>query len=123
MVAVNLLTALRGNTSILLQVFKAFILITLANIGSAVVVLILTWPLMYYYGVLGSIAAVALGKIILVVLTVVVALRVSGEPMQVDVCVATYKRTGLFGKTAAEPYPSADRPKVWQYGLLWWTTI
>jgi O-antigen/teichoic acid export membrane protein len=66
--AVNLLTALRGNTSILLQVFKAFRTITLANIGSAVVVLILTWPLMYYYGVLGSIAAVALGEIILVVL-------------------------------------------------------
>lgn len=65
---VNLLTALRGNTSILLQVFKAFRTITLANISSAIVVVVLTWPLMYYFGVLGSIAAVALGEIILVVL-------------------------------------------------------
>lgn len=65
---VNLLTALRGNVSVLLQVFKAFRIITLANIGSAVAVVLITWPLMHYYGVLGSIAAVALGEIILVIL-------------------------------------------------------
>ena len=62
---VNLLTALRSTSSILLQAFKEFRVITLANTGSALVVVGITWPLIYYYGTLGSIAALGVGEVIL----------------------------------------------------------
>lgn len=65
---VNLLTALRGTSSILLQAFKEFRAITLANTGSALVVVGITWPLIYYYGTLGSIAALGVGEVILALL-------------------------------------------------------
>jgi O-antigen/teichoic acid export membrane protein len=66
--AVNVLTVLRSNSSLLLQVFKEFRAITLANIGSALVVVGITWPFIHYYGVLGSIAALAVGELILALL-------------------------------------------------------
>lgn len=66
--AVNLLTALRANTSVLLQVFKEFKTITLANVVSVVIVLVVTWPLMNMYGVIGSIGALAIGEIVLAIL-------------------------------------------------------
>lgn len=65
---VNLLTALRSTSSILLQAFKEFRVITLANTGSALVVVGITWPLIYYYGTLGSIAALGVGEVILALL-------------------------------------------------------
>lgn len=65
---VNLLTALRSNSSIWLQAFKEFRAITLANTGSALVVVSITWPLIYHYGTLGSIAALGVGEVILALL-------------------------------------------------------
>lgn len=65
---VNLLTALRGISSLLLQTFKRFQVITLANAGSALVVVGITWPLIYYCGTLGSIMALGVGELVLAVL-------------------------------------------------------
>ena len=65
---VNLLTVLRGTSSILMQAFKEFQAITLANTASTLVVVGITWPLIYYYGTLGSIAALGVGEVILALL-------------------------------------------------------
>jgi len=65
---VILFQAMRANSSALLQVFREFRAITVANALSALIVILSTGILITLFGVIGSIAALALGELILAVL-------------------------------------------------------
>jgi O-antigen/teichoic acid export membrane protein len=60
--------AARANSSALLQIFREFRAITLANACSASLVVIMTGALIHYYGALGSIAALAFGELMMALL-------------------------------------------------------
>jgi O-antigen/teichoic acid export membrane protein len=62
---VVLFVAIRSNTSVLLQVYSRFKDITLCNTVTAVITLLLGLVLIQGFGVLGSIASLAIGEIIL----------------------------------------------------------
>jgi O-antigen/teichoic acid export membrane protein len=65
---VVLFVAIRSNTSILLQVYNKFKDITLCNTLTTLITLFLGATLIHYYGVLGSIAALAVGEFLLALL-------------------------------------------------------
>jgi O-antigen/teichoic acid export membrane protein len=65
---VVLFVAIRSNTSILLQVYNKFKDITLCNAITTLITLLLGTTLIHYYGVLGSIIALAVGEFLLALL-------------------------------------------------------
>ena len=63
--AVVLLQAVRANSSMLLQVFRQFRAITVANAWTALLVVVLTPGLIHFYGVGGGISALGVGELAL----------------------------------------------------------
>ncbi len=60
--------AFRSNTSILLQVYKQFKIITLANTVTSISVIIISIFLIKFFGIIGSISGLAIGELLLFLL-------------------------------------------------------